>query len=165
MIRRILATLAAVVATAGVLGAPVAAADTVPQTFLCAYPGASQWYPRNMIVTVDAPATVTRGRPTPVYLKLSDTANGPAHAATNNYTLRIGFGGAASGSVNVGNLGHHGIPQGTPWKVERTADLTFDTVGRITLTATYHHFGATPGPTVCRADSAPPVADTVTVVA
>jgi hypothetical protein len=166
MMRRILATLAVVAAVVGVLGAPVAAADTVPQTFYCAYPGASQYWPRQQIVTVDAPATVRRGVPASVYIKISDAPDedGWGSIPTGDHTARIQFGGAASGTIDLRPLRHPASSD--TWTVEGTFNVTFTTVGRVTLSIPYHYPGTAPSALACRTyPAAPTVAETVDVVA
>jgi hypothetical protein len=157
----------AAVALATVAGLTVTAssatADTISQRFTC-WPGS---YAKTWNITVTAPATVPRGQPAPVYIKVEDPEpwDGSELAPGQiRITAYVVLGGAGSGEVQVQPplTNPTTIPPGARWHAEGTRQFTFPTAGTVTLAVRafgmplYYGCGTPSG-------STPAVAERVTV--
>ncbi|RSN11130.1 hypothetical protein DMC63_30260 [Streptomyces sp. WAC 05977] len=135
MVRRKIA--AAVMAVATGFGltmtAGTASAGTVTQT--CYVNGTD--IGRTVNVTITAPATVTRGVPVPVFLKIQDVkprTGSPLEARAIRAIASVKLGGAAGGEIKFDPLiNPTEIPVGGYWYIEGTEQFTFTTPGTVTL--------------------------------
>lgn len=163
MLRRKIAAVAVAVATGFGLTvtAGAASAGTVTQT--CQpYSG-----PRTLHVTITAPATVARGVPVPVFVKVDGVEPWPNSELSAGSAWLVGFlrqGGVGTGEVKIDTLRNPAaIPTGGHFSIEGTQQVTFSTPGTVTLGL--HRFGRPLTYWWCAlpADQQPPVAATVTV--
>lgn len=135
MFRRKIAAVAVAVATGFGLTvtAGTASAGTVTQT--CLVNGSD--IGRTVNVTITAPATVTRGVPVPVFLKVQDVkprTGSPLAARAIRAIASVKLGGAASGEVKFDPLiNPTEIPVGGHWYIEGTEQVAFTTPGTVTL--------------------------------
>ncbi|MFD6067814.1 hypothetical protein [Amycolatopsis lurida] len=135
MFRRKIAAVAVAVATGFGLtvAAGTASADTVTQT--CYVNGSD--IGRTVNVTITVPATVTRGVPVPVFLRVRDVEAWTGRPLGAGAIMGIGvikMGGAGSGEFKANRLGNPtAIAVGEHWYVEGTEQVAFTTPGTITL--------------------------------
>jgi len=171
-IRKIASALAVGVTVLGavVFGGQSASAATVTYKSQCSTVIGGLWY-YDFLLTMDAPATVSRGQTVTVNIgmELINALPGPRAAHTTGISLDVILGGANTGTATSTVMWNPEIPAGTPLRFQGgTVQFTLPNAGSVTYRPSKFTWGFTEGGAgLCRPrDGFPaPVAATTQVLA